>query len=61
MRNRGLTCNFCYRQAAKTLVQGRRSLRQVLSKMPRRRADVCDTARCTCVAADYLSGRVRAL
>lgn len=54
-------CNFCYRQAARTLVQRRRSLWQVLANKPRRRADVCDTARCEHGADEYVSGRAGAL
>jgi hypothetical protein len=50
-------CNFCYRRAARTLVQRRRQLWQVLANKPRRRAAVCRTARCVHVADDYLKGR----
>jgi hypothetical protein len=55
MPSRPELCNFCYRQAARVLVQRRRTLRQVLSKMPPRRANVCATARCEHVAEDYLT------
>jgi hypothetical protein len=61
MRRQMVICDFCYRPAARTVVQQRRGLWQVIAGRPARRAEACRTARCLNGAADYVSGKVGAL
>lgn len=61
MRRRVVICDFCYRPAARTLVQRRRAVWQVLAGRPPRRAEACGNPRCLLNADEYVTGKVGAL